>query len=58
MGNNEVTGDRIAIMSQVSNGEIDLGGYCYEAAKKAVEDELRTWLQSLDNPTNNKQEKR
>ncbi|MEW8193289.1 MAG: hypothetical protein AB2793_06245 [Candidatus Thiodiazotropha sp.] len=52
MRHDEKTGDRIAIKSQEPSGEMDLGGYCYDAAKKAVEDELRAWLHGMDNPHN------
>jgi len=48
MANNEAMGDRIAIKVEEHTGEKDLGGYCYEDAKKAVEDELRAWLKGLD----------
>lgn len=44
----ESMGDRIAIKEQTVDGENDLGGYCYDAAKKAVENELRAWLQGMD----------
>ena len=44
----EAMGDRIAIKSDEVDGEKDLGGYCYDAAKDAVEQELRAWLSSLD----------
>lgn len=44
----EAMGDRIAIKSQEPEGEADLGGYCYDAALKVVEDELRAWLKCLD----------
>jgi len=49
MGNDEAIGDRIAIKSKEHDGEKDLGGYCYGAAQKAVEEELRAWLEGLDN---------
>lgn len=42
-------GDRIAIKEKTEGSEKDLGGYCYEAARKAVEEELREWVRSLDN---------
>lgn len=54
MGNHEAMGDRIAIKSKEHDGEKDLGGYCYDAAKKAVESELRAWLQGMDDPESNK----
>lgn len=45
---NEQTGDRIAIKVMRDAGEADLGGYCRDAAEKAVLDELRAWLQGMD----------
>jgi hypothetical protein len=45
---NEKMGLRIAIMSDEIVGEVEIGGYCYNDARKAVEDELREWLNSLD----------
>lgn len=46
----EAMGDRIAIKEETGDGERDLGGYCYDAAKSAVEEELREWLRGMDEP--------
>lgn len=44
----EATGDRIAIKEKTPDGERDLGGYCFDAAEKAVTEELKAWLAGLD----------
>ena len=48
MASHEAMGDRIAIKEKTEDGEKDLGGYCYSAARDAVESELRAWLRSMD----------
>ena len=48
-GDLETLGSRLAIKFKKPDGiELELGGYCYNAAKRVIEDELRAWLKSLD----------
>jgi len=47
-GKTEQIGDRIAIKQKCGAGEADLGGRNFNCALKEVEEELRAWLQTLD----------
>jgi hypothetical protein len=44
----EQVGDRIAIKQKCDAGEADLGGRNFDCAVQEVEEELRAWLQSMD----------
>lgn len=51
----EQMGDRIAIKVKCDSGEADLGGRNVASARECVEEELRAWLQSMDDPEQNVQ---
>ena len=53
----EQMGDRITIKVKCDSGEADLGGRNVASARECVEEELRAWLQGMDDPEPNAEAK-